>query len=146
MTDKLLPCPFCGGGAEFSVGKTGDGKDWHYIECVDCGSLGPNVNYADHGIRLKEALADAWNQRHSTAPAQHVAVKPLEWRTLDNGTAWSRPTPVGLMYHATEYGWQYRNGNLNQTDGIDAAKTAAQLDYKERVLAAIAATEDKNDG
>ena len=63
MTMKLLPCPFCGGEAEFSIGKTGDGKDWHYIECGDCGALGPRVNYADHNIRVKETNAEAWNQR-----------------------------------------------------------------------------------
>ena len=64
----LAPCPFCGGQAEFSKGKTGDGKDWHYIECASCEAMGPRVQYADHNIAVKEALADAWNAR-STAEA-----------------------------------------------------------------------------
>lgn len=67
MEEKLKPCPFCGSKAEFSVGKTGDGKDWHYIECDDCGAVGPRVNYADHNIQVKEANAEAWNGRSKDA-------------------------------------------------------------------------------
>lgn len=62
MTD-LKPCPFCGGEAEFSLGKTGDGDDWHYLECSECEAMGPRVKYADHNIAVKEALAEAWNTR-----------------------------------------------------------------------------------
>lgn len=61
--DGLLPCPFCGGEADFSLGKTGDGKDWHYIECVECEAMGPRVHYASHNIAIKDALAQAWNRR-----------------------------------------------------------------------------------
>ncbi|CAB4157940.1 Restriction alleviation protein, Lar [uncultured Caudovirales phage] len=59
----LEPCPFCGGEPEFSVGKTGDDKDWHYIECGECEAMGPHVKYADHNIAIKDALAEAWNRR-----------------------------------------------------------------------------------
>jgi Lar family restriction alleviation protein len=62
MTD-LKPCPFCGGEAEFSLGKTGDGADWHYLECGECEAMGPRIKYADHNIAVKEALAEAWNNR-----------------------------------------------------------------------------------
>lgn len=64
---ELKPCPFCGGEAEFAIGKTGDGKDWHYIECADCGATGPNIKYAAHNIRVKEANAEAWNRRAAEA-------------------------------------------------------------------------------
>ena len=67
---ELKPCPFCGRGAEFSLGKTGDGKDWHYTECVNCGATGPLVNYADHNIAINDALADAWNRRADLAAVQ----------------------------------------------------------------------------
>ena len=63
MSDDLKPCPFCGGEAEFSLGKTGDGKDWHYVECSECEAMGPRVQYADHNIDVKGALADTWNRR-----------------------------------------------------------------------------------
>jgi len=36
---ELKPCPFCGGEASRSMGKTNDGKDWPYIECIDCGAM-----------------------------------------------------------------------------------------------------------
>lgn len=36
---NLLPCPFCGSNdISKSMGKTGDGKPWHYIECSNCAS------------------------------------------------------------------------------------------------------------
>lgn len=63
----LKACPFCAGKAEFSIGKTGDGKDWHYIECENCAAMGPQVEYASHNIQVKEALAEAWNNRSTEA-------------------------------------------------------------------------------
>lgn len=62
MSD-LKPCPFCGGVAGFSLGKMGDGTDWHYVECIECEAAGPEVKYADHNISVKEALVEAWNTR-----------------------------------------------------------------------------------
>ena len=61
--EALAPCPFCGGEATFSEGKTGDGKPWHYVECSECEAMGPGVSYADHNIAVKSVLADAWNRR-----------------------------------------------------------------------------------
>jgi len=63
MSEDLKPCPFCGGKAEHSIGKTGDGKPWHYVECVDCGATGPTPNCADHNITVIECRAEAWNTR-----------------------------------------------------------------------------------
>jgi len=59
----LKHCPFCGGKAEHSIGKTGDGKPWHYVECVDCGAVGPTLPYADHNISVIEHCTEAWNTR-----------------------------------------------------------------------------------
>jgi len=63
MTDEFKPCPFCGGRAEHSIGKTSGGKPWHYVECVDCGATAPVPPYADHNIAVIERLAKAWNTR-----------------------------------------------------------------------------------
>jgi Lar family restriction alleviation protein len=63
MSNDLKSCPFCGGKAEHSIGKTGDGKPWHYVECVDCGATGPTPDYADHNIAVIECRAEAWNTR-----------------------------------------------------------------------------------
>jgi len=63
MTDEFKPCPFCGGRAEHSIGKTSGGKPWHYVECVDCGATVPVPPWADHNIAVIERLAKAWNTR-----------------------------------------------------------------------------------
>ena len=60
---ELKPCPFCGGDAEHAEGKYGDGKTWHYVECVGCGATGPNLEYAAHNIDVKGYRADTWNTR-----------------------------------------------------------------------------------
>jgi hypothetical protein len=89
-------------------------------------------DYPEHLLITSEELAEILRQFSGV-----LTVTPLEWRTLDNGDAWSKITPVGLMYHATDHGWQHRNGDLNGTAGIEAAKEAAQGDYNARIRAAI---------
>ena len=64
---ELKPCPFCGGEAEGRKGKTTDGSDWHYVECMTCEAMGPRIQYASHNIAIKEALAEAWNSRADLA-------------------------------------------------------------------------------
>lgn len=49
MTDRLKPCPFCGGKANFQ----GNG---HWISCEDCLA---ETNYFDY----KEEAIKAWNTR-----------------------------------------------------------------------------------
>jgi hypothetical protein len=51
--EKLLPCPFCGSGdVTESIGETGDGKPFTYIECSDCAAT---------------AEPDMWNRRSPSA-------------------------------------------------------------------------------
>lgn len=75
-TPDLLPCPFCGGEADFSLGKTGEGEDWHYLECAECETMGPRVQYAAHNIAIKDALSSAWNTRADLAAVQPAPVCP----------------------------------------------------------------------
>jgi Lar family restriction alleviation protein len=77
MSDDLKPCPFCGGKAEHSIGKTGDGKPWHYVECVDCGATGPTPDYADHNIAVIECRAEAWNTRADRIEELEAEIKLL---------------------------------------------------------------------
>jgi hypothetical protein len=36
MTEKLKPCPHCGGEASESIGQYPEGTPWKYIECLKC--------------------------------------------------------------------------------------------------------------
>lgn len=36
---ELLPCPYCGAKASKSVGRYGDGREWNYIQCDNCGAI-----------------------------------------------------------------------------------------------------------
>jgi len=57
--DGFLPCPFCGSElVSSSVGETGDGKPYHYIECESCAAM---------------AEPDQWNKR---APSQPTKEQP----------------------------------------------------------------------
>ena len=64
MSDKLLPCPFCGGEAGFGYGYTGGvcrDKEYCFITCKEClqgSSLG-----ADIQVWEKESAIKAWNSR-----------------------------------------------------------------------------------
>lgn len=124
----------------------GDGEA-AIIECLAAGKpfvFDPATNFlhADDGT-VEYGIRYVPDDRQP-APDDQLRVTPLVWRTLDNGTAWSNRTPVGLMYHATEYGWQYRNGDINPTAGIEAAKAAAQSDYEACILSCLStATPEK---
>lgn len=56
MTEKLLPCPFCGHAAEWNKEKNGDGSDWHYIACSECEAMGPY-------FKTRQEQIDKWNDR-----------------------------------------------------------------------------------
>lgn len=58
MSEQIKPCPFCGGDAENSVGRTGANEPFNYVECVMCGSMGTGAK------TVHEAIA-AWNKRPS---------------------------------------------------------------------------------
>ena len=111
---ELKPCPFCGGKANFSLGKAGEGEDWHYLECAECEAMGPRVQYAAHNIAIKEAIASAWNTRTPTPDPATIREAALrEAAELVRSTAYTsngdnrslEPVATGLagmdMHHAT---------------------------------------------
>ena len=62
MRDDLKPCPFCGGEASMSHGKTALGTIViHYAECIDCAAMSEGVADENEAVRL-------WNTRISEAP------------------------------------------------------------------------------
>lgn len=57
---ELLPCPFCGGPAEWQIGEYGDGHPMRYIACRDCEAMAPAVGRQEWA---ENAAIAAWNRR-----------------------------------------------------------------------------------
>lgn len=55
--DTALDCPFCGSRPEWNIGRTGDGKPWHYIACENCEAMG------DTGSKRLDVNITDWNRR-----------------------------------------------------------------------------------
>ena len=53
---EIIPCPFCGGGAQH---KCGMGEHW--VLCTVCGASGKMANTRQHAV-------DAWNTRTANLP------------------------------------------------------------------------------
>ena len=62
MTDKLKPCPFCGGQAKLFNTRVQGGYDYSYVQCLKCSihtaKYDVSVNYCS-----SEKATEAWNRR-----------------------------------------------------------------------------------
>ena len=55
MPDKIKPCPFCGGVAEYEEARYG-------VVCQICGTIGPEHGGLTREIQLENCI-EAWNDR-----------------------------------------------------------------------------------
>jgi hypothetical protein len=82
---------------------------------------------------MEEVLSAA-----SAVRSEGVKVRALEWK--EQGGAWNAETPFGL-YDIAKYGkyWAVylHNSLVAEPDSADAAKSAAEQDYQNRILSAI---------
>lgn len=67
MTEKLLPCPFCGGDAKLKTARKSDGQisyDSIYVACLNCRSTGLSyTTYYNVSSNPEEEAIAAWNRR-----------------------------------------------------------------------------------
>ena len=72
--NKLLPCPFCGGEAEFE--RMGTPRQSCIVACTDCGG---RLETSEEG----GACGSQWNDRHTPDGWQVVPVEPTEAMLLE---------------------------------------------------------------
>lgn len=64
MSDKLKPCPFCGGRAEiFEIDV--DSGEFLFAKCQTCGATGKKVWASMQEERGRREATEAWNRRSS---------------------------------------------------------------------------------
>lgn len=69
----LLPCPLCGGGAEFDY----DDDNLNWISCSACGISTDTVYHTD--IDARDKLREVWNRRTAMLQAGNSPVTPDGW-------------------------------------------------------------------
>lgn len=122
-TDKapeLLPCPFCGAQASYSI-ETDEGQRNYYdtIACSECpAGMQRLLHWADNGGEYLESLSAAWNLRAALEPA---APSPdvLAWQPIE-----AAPCEPLLLYGNTRHdtrvvftGWKAVNGRFYADTG-----------------------------
>lgn len=148
---ELLPCPFCGGRAEI-VGHYGIAP--YHVRCMGqrlgCIAQGPSRSN-------QASAAAAWNTRPVPAP---VGVKDLEWDEPSGHGATPYYWAVGARTRAKSYRIDWEGYGLGHTDhagpymlmdigkfpSIEAAKAAAQADYRQIILSALTSPQTSEAG
>lgn len=133
MTDQktdLLPCPFCGGEAEFvgSLPKSG----YDRVVCIKC--------YAEYSGDDEALSITGWNTRADLAPK----VKPLEWEKMDE-SAWIAHGIEQAEYHiSTSDGsvWEFSlhydpEEDPDFTGSEGEVKAYVEQVHKHRILSAL---------
>lgn len=112
MTDKLEPCPFCGGEAEWSVeGEPGHENSW--ISCRDCGSSANDM--------------ETWNRR-APAPTADGGVREAA-DALDKMLGCYADSMPEEAYHATDRVLRLLRASLTRPTDAEAVRDKARLDW-----------------
>lgn len=138
---ELRECPFCGGDAAIV------GYGPYRCVCRKCGAS----TASQYVVTMEQAIT-VWNTRAADARIAELEaeverlqaaaqVKPLEWQEYERGSGLYAHSILG-QYSAWEQngvGYWNAQGIITQTapDGIDAATTAAQANYEQRIKSAL---------
>ncbi len=118
MTDKLLPCPFCGEPEEGRPHTEGDGHiRLHFVRC-SCGARGPYE--ADEA----PAIA-AWNRRTPTHPPSGVETREQIARIIDPRALWDLIGAADVTLSRASR--ERQTESLTKADAILAALTPLSL-------------------
>lgn len=83
MTDKLLPCPFCGGEARIA------GKDGYYAHVICLKCFAKSASRASGGtVELNEKVAAVWNTREGTPLSERICDNCAYFRKSYSGDGW----------------------------------------------------------
>ena len=82
---ELLPCPFCGGPADFGVS-----RQFSFVNCIEC-MASTDVLLGDGAKYTKEEAAASWNARSSP---EWQPIEPVAWRVrvTKNGKTYNEYT------------------------------------------------------
>lgn len=62
-SEKLMPCPFCGRGAEIENGKDEQGTEYVYIGCQTCYARSDGWYLFDGKENAEKVVTELWNRR-----------------------------------------------------------------------------------
>lgn len=93
MSDKLKPCPFCGGEAEFDYFGEGDGD--HQILCADLVCRGGIP--LDEGFSTEEKAIINWNTRYTDTLKAELIEKIADKLIAGNLTDTGKGFNEGLL-------------------------------------------------
>ncbi|HGY3649188.1 TPA: Lar family restriction alleviation protein, partial [Citrobacter freundii] len=96
----LLPCPFCGGGAEFDY----DDDNLNWISCNVCGISTDTVYHTD--VDARDKLRAVWNRRAAVLQAGNSPATMDGWQLVPKKITLEMECAISRA-DSYEIGWQW---------------------------------------
>lgn len=122
---ELLPCPFCGGSAEFTPYK----KDGITLKCQSFGCVKFTQRTLRHSLEwLQERMSENWNRR-AQPPADTITVPRSEWEAMQRDAEnWKIVKPmIEISQDMLAYfSWTYRMKPMSRLNASDKDQLVGQ--------------------